>query len=75
MVFDLLLLLLFNSIVIIIIVFIMKVGDFQEVMYFATKTPQERQEWMEAFRQGIISIINNSLRAANGILYPSTNIT
>ncbi len=53
----------------------MKVGDFQEVMYFATKTPQERQEWMEAFRQGIISIINNSLRAANGILYPSTNIT
>ena len=42
----------------------MKVGDFQEVMYFATKTPQERQEWMEAFRQGIITIINNSLRAA-----------
>ncbi len=42
----------------------MEVGDFQEVMYFATKTPQERQEWMEAFRQGIITIINNSLRAA-----------
>lgn len=27
-----------------------QVGDYSEVMYFATKTPQERNEWMDACR-------------------------
>ena len=35
----------------------MQVGDCTEVMYFATKTPQERTEWMEAFKQGKPAII------------------
>ena len=33
--------------------FVFKVGDEAEVLYFAAKSDAEREEWMKAFRKGI----------------------
>uniref|UniRef100_A0A1X7T040 PH domain-containing protein n=1 Tax=Amphimedon queenslandica TaxID=400682 RepID=A0A1X7T040_AMPQE len=49
------------------------IGDLIEVMYFAAKSPQERNEWMEAFRMAAIDKGNELLLKHHPGVYGLTN--
>ncbi|XP_019848951.1 PREDICTED: uncharacterized protein LOC109580353 isoform X2 [Amphimedon queenslandica] len=50
-----------------------QIGDLIEVMYFAAKSPQERNEWMEAFRMAAIDKGNELLLKHHPGVYGLTN--